>query len=142
MKLKYVVALVLCCVMALPATAQQTQIDDAFRWSSFGWDGNGQTLVVWRPVIVDGKIAICGAYSSRGGSKYSNLSRQAVGDMRIDGPNGAFIRGLSFFNRVSNSQFEDQLRGAMANCRVTATSGTPADLRSYRLGFTPQRYRN
>lgn len=132
-------ALAICC--ASSAQAQQVTVDAGFRTEVFEWGGNGRTRVAWRPVIVDGKIGICGAYSSRGGSKYANLSRQAVRDMRIDGDAGAFIRNLGFFAQVSSRSFDQGLRGEIANCRITATPGTAGNLAEFRFGFTPQRYR-
>ena len=136
---KLILALAL--TAATPAMAQQVAIDDNFAWSTFNWDGNGRTLVVWRPILIEGNIAICGAFSARGGQKYSNLSRQAIRDMRIDGPNGAFIRNLSFLAQRGTAGYDARLKGEMANCRVTEIAGTQESLRTFKLGFTPQRYR-
>lgn len=141
MKRRLIMMLAVALLGTQPAVAQETQVDGNFRYHSFGWDGNGRTIVSWRAVIVDGKVTICGVYSSSGGAKYANLTRQAIRDFRIEGPDGTFMRNLNFFERVSARNHGPRLLGASANCRVTGTPGTAADLRSYRVDFTPQRYR-
>lgn len=125
-----------------PAAAETTQIDERFRGGTFDWSGNGSTLVRWRAILVDGKIGVCGAWSARGGGNYTRLSRQAIADMRVERDGVVFMRGLSFFNAVGAAAYQSGLEGRTANCRITSTPGTPADLKSMRLQFTPQRYRS
>lgn len=124
----------------VPASAQQVSVDPSFLTHNFGWSGNGSTTVIWRPMIIEGKIAICGAYASRGGRKYADLSRQAIRDMRIETANGVFLRGLGFFSRATARDLQPGA-SATANCRVTNVAGQPAQLQGLRLGFTPQNYR-
>jgi len=128
--------------LSTPVAAETTQIDDRFRGGTFDWSGNGSTIVRWRAVLVDGKIGICGAWAARGGGNYNRLSRQAIADMRVERDGVTFMRGLSFFNAVGAAAYQTGLAGRTANCRITATPGTPKDLKTMRLQFTPQRYRS
>ena len=129
-------------LVGTPLAAQEVAIDRNFQYRSLGWDsGRGATILIWRPVIIDGKVAICGGDGSEGGNVFRNLTRQALRNLRIDGPNGTLIRNLRFFAALSPGDLSPARTSGTAQCRVTGTAATPADLLSYKIGFTRQGYR-
>ena len=141
MKLLQLASLLGALALAAPAVAQTTEINEQFRNAGFSWSRNGSMLIKWRPVIVDGNIAICGAYASRGGSTIANLNRQAVRDMWIKRNGSSFMRDISFFAVQGTRAYGRRLQGDLANCRVTSTPGTPESLSEFSFGFEPGRYR-
>lgn len=134
------IAVAAVCFVGAPASAQQVVIDDNFEVYGFSWDGSGRGLIRWRPVLIDGKIAICGAYSVQGGRKYVDLTRRAVRNLRASSDGGFFMPNMSFFRQVSSAHIADGATGQMANCRVSATEGTPADLFGFALNQTIRKY--
>lgn len=144
MKLKIFVIAALSMTMATSAAAQvpTTLVDNRFNSGTLNWEGNGSTLVRWRAVIIDGNIAICSAYAVRGGRKYNNLSKQAVATIRIERNGSNFMPSLRHSAIHGSTAYSQRLVGSKANCRVTSTPGTPADLSEFRADVTPQRFRS
>ena len=142
MKIKFLTAVAVAVCGALPAIAQQVQIDETFHLHTLNWEnGNGSTMVRWRPVIIDGNIAICSAYATRGGRKYSSLSRQAVADMRIEQNGQTILPSLRFSSIQGSRAYGQNMVGTNATCAVTSTPGTPADFAALRADITPRNYR-
>lgn len=141
MKIKFLAAMAIAVCGALPAAAQQLQIDDSFHLHTLSWEnGNGSTMVRWRPVIIDGNIAICSAYATRGGRKYSDLSKRVVADMRIERNGETFLSSLRF-SRINGSRaYGTEMIGTNADCMVTSVPGTSADFSALRADITPNRY--
>jgi hypothetical protein len=143
MKFIQIVSLLSALAFTAPAAAQTTEVNEQFRHHSVNWSGpsTGAMLVRWRPVIVDGKIAICGAYANRGGSTFVRLGRQAIRNMWIDRNGTAFMRNLHFFAVDGSEAYTRGLIGERATCRVTNTPGTADSLSEFTFGYRAGRYR-
>ncbi|WP_179380334.1 hypothetical protein [Jannaschia marina] len=106
---------------AAPAAANpvnaKVQVTDDFAIGSSGWTGAaiaGRLFIAWRPIVVEGRPMVCGAYA------FDNIRlRPAIDNMLREGAVTAedrdLLRNLKFFNRV-RARSEDAMVGTMANC--------------------------
>lgn len=145
MKLRYLALIVITALGTSTAIAQSvptTIVDDSFNIRTLNWRGGvGRTMVRWRAVIIDGNIAVCSAYATSGGRKYTSLSRQLVADLRIKRNDSVFLSSLRFSAIHGSRGFSENLIGFRANCRVTSTPGTSADLSAFRADLIRRFYR-
>ena len=123
------------------AQAQSVAIDDTFLVGGGKWDGLGSIYMRFRPVVANGEILICGAYSSTGGSKYTRLNRQVVRGGKAVVGNRVLSNSLSFFNQVSNSHNAVELVGQTASCMNTGVAADGIDLNAIEFNFRSGRYR-
>lgn len=144
MNIKTLAFAVITTLLASSAVAQSalpTVVDDSFNLRVLNWrNGSGRTMVRWSAVIVDGNIAICGAHATRGGRKYTSLSRQVVADIRILRNGNVFLAGLNFSAIHGSRAFGQNLVGSKVNCRVSTVPGTTADLSAFRAHLIPRHY--
>lgn len=133
-------AVMAACFVGAPASAQTVAVDNNFYVDTVDWDGAGRVLIRWRPVLIDGKISICGAYAVRGGSLYSGLTRRAMRNIRAENGQGFMMPNMGFFRQVSSANYDSRAQGVQANCRVSSIAGSPADLQSMRLRQTVFKY--
>lgn len=146
MRIKILAFAVFAALLTSPVTAQTrttTIVDDSFTFRVLNWrGGSGRTMVRWRAVIIDGNIAICSALATRGGRKYTGLSRQVVADIRIIRDGEVFLGGLNFSALHGTRAFRENLVGSKANCWISTTPGTTADLSTFRGHLTTRYYRS
>lgn len=120
--IRTLLAAALVVVTATPTRANdvnaQVPIDDGFSFISTGWTGGmpGQLVLAWRPVMVEGRGMICGAYAvtnSQLRPVVNNMLRQGV----VEAADRPVLRNLRFFNRT-NARDEAGIVGQTANCTV------------------------
>ncbi len=120
----------------------QVTVDDSFAASGLQWDSNGSELFIrYRPVMEDGQMYICGAYTNRGASIITRLGRQAMGRSTIKMNGETVLRGLSFFNIVSSANRATGLVGTTAFCRNTGLSPSKEEFATVRIDIPTGRYR-
>jgi hypothetical protein len=107
----------------------------------FRWDRNGEMLIRYRAVVVDGQLHICGAYSNRGGSSITRLGRQVLREATITMDGSSVLRNLQFFNVVSNANNSNGLVGTTASCVNTELTPTKAQVSTIEINIRSGRYR-
>jgi hypothetical protein len=122
MMIRTLLAAALVVVTATPTLANdvnaQVPIDDSFAVFSTGWSGGmpGQLVVAWRPLMVEGRGMICGAYAVT-----NSQLRPVVNDMLrqgfVEAAGRPVLRNMRFFNRT-NARDEAGMVGQTANCTV------------------------
>ncbi|MFT5649528.1 MAG: hypothetical protein ACJAXK_002205 [Yoonia sp.] len=81
-------------------------------------------IVRYRPFVVDGKLVVCGAYSSRGGSRQTRATLAVLKESSVKLNGRTAMRNMSYFAAV-NSRFNAvNLTGQSANCRATSVDAT------------------
>lgn len=126
--------------LASPASAQSLEVSENFQGTQLNWGRGGTIIVRWQPAIVDGKIAICGAFMHQGRGRNTDAVR-VIKDMRINKDGNAILLGLDFFRRVDDRNAYDALLvGQTSDCRITQTAGSQADLQGLSLSLSRQRY--
>lgn len=109
-----------------------TTIDDSYKVDGFSWAENGDMMYVWTAIDVDGKLAVCGAFSSKGNSIGHKFNKAALREMKLVVDGTTVMRSMLFFKNVQNEGRETRHVGATANCRVTKQAtppkGTPIEL--------------
>jgi hypothetical protein len=124
------------------ATSLDVTVDDSFGGSGLRWDRAGaETFVRYRPVMQDGEMYICGAYSNRGGGFINDVGRQAMNRGLIIMNGEVVLRRLAFFNLVSSSNRENDLVGVATNCRNTGLRPSNEDLATVTIRIPTGRYR-
>lgn len=132
-------AVAVACVMAVPASAQSITIDQSFKLESLDWRGStGRFIIMWRPIAIDGKLAVCGAYSARG--SLDRATDRAMEAMDFYQDNRRVMRDMGFFNNVSSRHFDDALLGQQASCRVTNVSVAAAESSNFALRLSKTRF--
>lgn len=134
---------VLCfaCLTGSSASAQEVVIDDRFDIYVMDWNEGPMGIVRWSPALIEGKIAICGAFSVQGGgSNRFGITWFALKHMRARNGAGFMMPDMSFFKQVSAEHFESALHGELANCRVSRQSGTAQSLENMELKQTRTKY--
>ncbi len=127
------------CVLAGPATAQSITIDQSFKLESLDWRGStGRFIIMWRPIAIDGKLAVCGAYSARG--SLDRATDRAMEAMDFYQDNRRVMRDMGFFNNVSSRHFDDALLGQQASCRVTNVAVAGAGSSNFALRLSKTRF--
>lgn len=120
----------------------EVTVDSSFAGVQFAWNSNGaETFIRYRPVIQDGQMYICGAYTNRGGSIFNRLGRQAVTGATIEMNGSTVLRGLQFFSIVSNANRGTQLVGTTARCRNTGLSPSEQELSTVQINVRRGQYR-
>lgn len=96
-------------------------IDKTYGGFSSSWTNRpGGMLVRYRPFIVEGKLVICGGYSSQGGSRQNRLALAILKESSVKLNGSTAMRDMSFFAPVNSSQNSARLEGSSANCRATS----------------------
>ena len=125
-----------------PAAVQaiEVQIDQSFDGFQFDWDRTGAMMIRFAPVMHEGEMHVCGAYSNWGGAIITRLGRQVMREARIT-MNGQFImQNLQFFSIVSNRHRDNWLDGQMANCVNTGLTPSDQDLKTFDIYIRDGRY--
>lgn len=137
------------CALSLMATTHPAQsagsggsvaIDKDFGMYTITWDPRGTTLVRWEVYNNDGLIAICGGYSSAGGSLAYELTEMAMKDARIKLNGEVIARNLTFFSKLKNQKQKVEHVGDPANCIVTDVP-SPKGKAEFELYFVKDTYR-
>lgn len=134
-------AAVLSLAFALPASAQQVQVDQSFGGSEFNWSGTGSILIRYRPIIVEGEIFVCGVYAFQGGATKARLAAAVMRDAQAKVNGQTILRNLSGFSSVSPQFYAASLDGQAANCIGSGDAGTTADLATFEMVFRSGKYR-
>ncbi|MEJ8560110.1 hypothetical protein QTO30_01865 [Yoonia sp. GPGPB17] len=120
----------------------QITVDDSFAGYVLQWDSNGaETFIRYRPIMENDQMYICGAYSNRGGSIFSRLGRQALNGSTVKMNGNTVMRGLGFFNVVSNANRQAELVGTTAFCSNTGLSPSREEFVTVRIDVPTGRYR-
>ncbi|WP_100367307.1 hypothetical protein [Yoonia maricola] len=120
----------------------EVTVDDSFAATGLQWNSNGAEIFIrYRPVMENGEMYICGAYSNRGGSIFSRLGRQAVNGSTVKMNGDTIMRGVGFFNVVSNANREAELVGTTAFCRNTGLSPSREEFATVQIDVPTGRYR-
>lgn len=106
--------------------AQGVVIDDNWAIGGLRWEGGGETKIAWRPVILEGELHICGAYSVKGGTRYNTLSREVIRQTYVRLNGDRLIRRASFFSILSSRHNATRFVGQTANCQGTGLQATSA----------------
>lgn len=132
-------AVVISCCLAVPVNAQSITIDQSFTLESLDWRGStGRFIIMWRPIAIDGKLAVCGAYSARG--SLDRATDRAMEAMDFYQDNRRVMRDMGFFNNVSSRHFDDALLGQQASCKVTNRSVAGAESSTFALRLSKTRF--
>jgi hypothetical protein len=134
-------AAVLAIFLPISASALDVTVDDSFGGYGFNWDRTGEMLIRYRPVLVDGEMYICGAYSNRGGANITRLGRQVMREASITMNGADVVRNLQFFNVVSSANNRTELVGTTASCMNTGLRPSNMDLSTVSIGIRSGRYR-
>ncbi|MFA8441555.1 MAG: hypothetical protein ACEPO0_06775 [Yoonia sp.] len=120
----------------------QVTVDDSFAGAGLQWDSNGaETFIRYRPVMENGQMYICGAYSNRGGSIFMRFGRMALSRSTVEMNGDTILRGLGFFNIVSIANREAELVGTTAFCRNTGLSPSREEFATVQIDVPTGRYR-
>ena len=136
-------AIVFSALISLPisASALQVQVDGTFAGYGLQWARQAEMLIRYRPVIFEGEMHICGAYSNRGGTDITRLGRQVMREATIKMDGSTILRNLDFFNVVSSANNGVQLVGTTANCANTGLAVTSQQLSTVEIDIREGRYR-
>ncbi len=128
--------------LSASSNAPEVTVDDSFAGLQLAWDSNGaETFIRYRPVMQNGQMFICGTYTNRGGSIFNRLGRQALTGGTIEMNGNTVLRGLQFFNIVSNANRSANLVGTTATCRNTGLSPSEEEFATVRIDIPTGRYR-
>ncbi len=123
------------------SSALEVVVDQSFNGIRFDWDRTGDMLIRYRPVIHEGELHVCGAYSNRGGRTFVRLGREVMRQASASVSGSTVVRNLSFFNVVSNANNSNGLEGQVANCVNTGRAATAAELGTFELNVRDGKYR-
>ena len=136
-----VTAVAIACSFGQVAAAQEMPVDSTFAGTSFSWSSVGGLLLWARPIVSDGKVWVCGAYSFRGGSRQVKLGLAVLKEGRIKVGDQSIARDLRFFASV-NSRYDDvKLVGQTAKCKNTGVDAASVDLNDFEISLRAGRYR-
>jgi hypothetical protein len=140
--IKKTIVAVLCSIIPLSASALEVQVTDNFGYDGFQWDQRSSMHIRYSPVMHEGVLYICGAYSNAGGgASLARLGRQAMREARITMGGQTIARNMSFFRIVSNANVSNGLVGTTADCDSTGLTPTQAQLSTIRMELREGRYR-
>ena len=139
--LKSVAVAAMVAVLPMSAHALEVQVTDNFAGYGFRWDRSGEMLIRYAPVMVEGEMHVCGAYSNRGGTAITRLGRQVLREASITMGGRTVARNLQFFNVVSSANNGNNLVGTTASCINTGLSATDQELRTFQIDIRQGRYR-
>ncbi|MEC3862249.1 hypothetical protein VK792_13220 [Mesobacterium sp. TK19101] len=134
-------ALIAAILSAGPAAAQdalfQTPVTDRFTTGEFVWNSQmGKMDFAWAVIPRDGKMAVCGVYSSDSNIRHlQNLEALNKGWVKLGGKK--VVRGLQFFTFAGFNK-PVVAKGVMATCKLTKVPATNA---TFQLGWDPIRVR-
>ena len=95
--------------------AQSTvPIDNSFLIDGTRWNGGGATLVLFKLINVQNRVAVCGAYLNDG-SVPGNVDRRFMRSTRVKIKNRTIIGNLGFMPKLRKNKLEN----AKAHCKVT-----------------------
>ena len=127
-------------LLPLSANALDVQVDDTFGGMTMTWATNSTTLIRYRPVMHEGEMYICGAYSNNGGNNITRVGREVVREATIKMEGSTVMRNLDFFNVVSSANNSNGLVGTTASCRSTGLAPTNAQFSTVEIFIRGGRY--
>lgn len=106
-----------------PQVSRQIPVTSTFTRDSLDWCSSanggctdvGQYVFLWKPVVFDGKIEICGVGSGTS-DEVTAKSLVSMQRARAELNGNVILSDMSFFNNAGN---DSNFRGVMANCRTT-----------------------
>jgi hypothetical protein len=127
---------------SLPATAATfgTQVTKDYKSGGLEWGGNGNMVYVWSTTVVDGKLAMCGAYSSAGSSKFARFNKAALAKAKLQVDGKTVMNSMSFFKSLKNEDRAHGHIGDAATCKTTRADA-PAAGAKIELVFKSGSYR-
>ncbi|MEO0486980.1 MAG: hypothetical protein AAF092_13835 [Pseudomonadota bacterium] len=108
------------CLLPAVSAAETRVVNESWGGTRFNWTRNDGMLVRWQVFDVEGKLEVCVAYSSFGGTN-SQFNRLALREAQLrtrDGDNRV-LRNLSFGKLHSSRAEPKKLVGFEASCKVT-----------------------
>ena len=136
-----VAVVMITCSFWQAAAAQEMPVDSTFAGTNFSWSSVGGLLLRARPIVSDGKVWVCGAYSFHGGSRQVKLGLAVLKEGRIKGGAQSNARDLRFFASV-NSRYDDvKLVGQTSKCKNTGVDAASVDLDDFEISLGAGRYR-
>lgn len=106
-------------------------IDQSYGGFSAKWSSAGGLIVRHRAFVVEGKLVICGAYSSQGGSRQNRFAQALLKESSATLNGRSVMRDMSFFAVVNSRYNSVKLEGQSANCRGTNVDATQEMLSTY-----------
>ncbi|WP_159808205.1 hypothetical protein [Litoreibacter roseus] len=124
---------------ATKKVTRTVQVDEEFPSANLRWTGAhaGGYDMMWRPIMVDGKIEICAA------GAYTNIQlRQAVRKSLKGGTvsmnDKVILKDLTF---SASARTANRIRSTKANCVATGVTA-PKKIDGFMLEFGPSVFRN
>ncbi len=109
-------------VSIMPLAAQEKSVgavDKTYDRYYGAWGKDGDIVVRWAVNNVDGRLQVCGAYSSTGKAIIQKFNRALLKEAKIQ-INGQTVRkNMRFFKRLANEGRENNHFGQPTNCRMT-----------------------
>lgn len=117
-----------CASFAAPSVAAtfESKVSKDYKGGGFRWDGNGNMAFMWTTTEVDGKLAVCGAYSTAGSSKYARFNKAALAKAKIQVDGKTVMNGLTFFKSHPNENRDYGHIGDVSKCKTTRADAAAA----------------